>query len=111
MTQLGFDFVEVNTLVATQKKPERLVISNHESPVQRAIHCILWGTQYLELNDWQKSVMWTHLRYREDAALKMTDEGRMFELAYIMGFLECESIMTRTMMCKIAREEGCVIPE
>lgn len=89
---------------------EVLLKSSHESATVRAAYNILNATNYLRLNDWQQGRLWPHLRGRLKLMESMGEGARVLELGYIMGFLEGDSINTRTGMVKIAEDAGYVFP-
>lgn len=63
---------------------------------------------YLKLNDWQKQVLWPHLRFiAEERMPGLTDHDQLrFELGYIVGTLEVEQLRSRTAAREIAQKYG-----
>lgn len=71
---------------------------------QEMIHFI----DYLKLGDWQKKVLWPHLRMIiEDRMPYLTDNDQLkFELGYVVGSIEIEQLRSRTEARKIAEKYG-----
>lgn len=71
---------------------------------QEMIHFI----DYLKLGDWQKKILWPHLRMViEDRMPYVTDELQLrFELGYVVGTLEVEQLRSRTAAREIAEKYG-----
>lgn len=71
---------------------------------QEMIHFIV----YSKLGDWQKKVLWPHLRnIIEDRMPYITDEHQLkFELGYVVGTLEVEQLRSRNAARDIAEKYG-----
>lgn len=71
---------------------------------QEMVHFI----DYTKLNDWQKKILWPHLRMIiEDRMPYVTDPFQLkFELGYVVGTLEVEQLRSRTAAKVIAEKYG-----
>lgn len=78
------------------------------APEYQAAQEMLHFIDYLKLNDWQKKVLWPHLRMIiEDRMPYVTDEYQLkFELGYVVGTLEVEQLRSRTAARQIAEKYG-----
>lgn len=63
---------------------------------------------YTKLNDWQKKVLWPHLKFIRDEVMKEAVEKKtlQFELGYIVGALEIEQLRSRTAAREICNKYG-----
>jgi hypothetical protein len=55
-------------------------------------------TDYLKLNDWQKAVLWPHLKYLVEEKLRHVKEDHeaMFEMGYVISAMEIEQLRSRS---------------
>lgn len=64
-------------------------------------------TSYLKLNDWQKSVLWPHLKTLLGKMKEAdSDHRKWFELGYIISALEIEQLRTRSNSLEICKKYG-----
>ncbi len=71
---------------------------------QEMIHFV----DYLKFNDWQKKILWPHLRMIIEDRMPYVDDPFQlkFELGYVVGTLEVEQIRSRTAAKVIAEKYG-----
>lgn len=71
---------------------------------QEMIHFISYG----KLNDWQRKVLWPHLRNIIENIMPRatTDLELKFELGYVVGSLEVEQLRSRSAARAIANKYG-----
>ncbi len=80
-------------------------------PEYQAAHEMLKFVDYLKLNEWQRKVLWPHLKWLiEDvmpSAAKTNDKDRLrFELGYVVGTLEVEQLRSRAAARQITEKYG-----
>lgn len=67
------------------------------APEYMAAQELVHFVSYLKLNDWQKKVLWPHLRYIIDERMtKSEDVDLRFELGYLIGSMEVEQVRSRS---------------
>lgn len=77
------------------------------APQYMAAQAIFHEIDYTKLNNWQKTILWPHLKIRIEDIGKMVHQWEMwFELGYVVAALDVEMLMSRLSANEIAKKYG-----